>query len=194
MKKAKLKKKKQELGAPDPGGDVVAASDVALEAPPVAAGDIAPDFVLRGAHGGERRLADLIAAGPALLVFFKTTCKASKIALPLYGELDRRYGDVVPVLAIAQDPVEVAQPWLADQRFAGPVLADLPTYEVSASYGLLALPTAVLINRDRTVMEALVGWSRDAMNALAVRIGRLTARDERPVSLPADGRVAFRPG
>jgi peroxiredoxin len=133
VKKAKLKKKKQELGAPDPGGDVVAASDVALEAPPVAAGDIAPDFVLRGAHGGERRLADLIAAGPALLVFFKTTCKASKIALPLYGELDRRYGDVVPVLAIAQDPVEVAQPWLADQRFAGPVLADLPTYEVSAS-------------------------------------------------------------
>lgn len=194
MKKPKLKKKKKQKNE---AGDVARgaeAAELTLEAPPVAVGDSAPDFVLRGAHGGQRSLTEFIATGPALLVFFKTTCKSSHIAIPLYGELERRYGDVVPVVAIAQDPGDVAERWLADQRFAGPVLADVPTYDVSAAYGLLGLPTAVLVNSDGTVIESLVGWSRDAMNALAVRIGRLTARDERAVSSPDDGRIAFRPG
>jgi hypothetical protein len=129
-----------------------------------------------------------------LLVFFKTTCKSSQICIALYGELDRRYGDVVPVVAIAQDPFEVARLWLDGRRFAGQLLTDFPRYEVSAAYGLAALPTALLVDRDRVVREALVGWSRDALNGLAVRLGRRTARDERPVSTPEDGRIAFRPG
>lgn len=165
-----------------------------VPAEPVSAGDQAPDFVLSGAHGDRRGLGDLISTGPALLVFFKTTCKSSQIAMAPYGEIERRYGDVVPVIAIAQDPLEAAEPWLADQLFAGPVLTDFPRYDVSAAYELLALPTAVLVDRDGTVLETLVGWSRDAINTLAARMGRLAARDERAVSSPDDGRIAFRPG
>ena len=195
MKKPKPKKReKQKRASLDVGSDANDAPEQIPDLPPVSVGDAAPDFLLPGAHGGRRGLNGLIASGPALVVFFKTTCKSSQIVMPLYGEIERRYGDVVPVVAIAQDTVEIAEPWLTDRRFAGPVLSDVPAYEVSAAYGLLGLPTAVLVNRDGVVLEALVGWSRDATNALAARLGRLTARDERAVSSPNDGRIAFRPG
>lgn len=178
-------------------GDGAADVDPATEPlgpTPIAVGEPAPRFVLGQAGGGRRSLQEFTARGPALLVFFKTTCKSSQIALSVYGEIERRYGDVVPVVAIAQDPLGTALPWLADQWFAGPVLTDNPSYEVSAQYGLEGLPTAVLVGRDGVVLEMLTGWSRDAINSLASRLGRMTARDEGAVSVPDDGRIAFRPG
>lgn len=135
-----------------------------------------------------------IAAGPALFVFFRTTCKSSLIAIDLYGEIERRYGDVIPVVAIAQDPYERARAWLGDHFFAGELLTDFPAYQASAAYRLVALPTALLVGRDAAVLEVLIGWNRDDINALAVRMGRMTARGEGPVSSPDDGRIPFRPG
>ncbi|MDQ4069218.1 MAG: redoxin domain-containing protein [Actinomycetota bacterium] len=160
----------------------------------VTVGSRAPDFALPGAAGELRSLRDLIRSGPALLVFFKTTCKSSQICISLYGELERRYGDVVPVVAIAQDPFEPARAWLDDRFFAGQLLTDFPAYQASSAYGLEGLPSGLLVASNGDVVEALVGWSRDALNALAARLGRITARDERAVSTPDDGRIAFRPG
>ncbi len=164
------------------------------EPEPVSVGARSPGFALPGAAGEPRKLDDFVGTGPALLVFFKTTCKSSQIAFGLYGEIERRYGDVVPVVAIAQDPFEAARRWLDDRLFGGDLLTDFPKYRASAAYGLEGLPTAVLVTSSGAVVEAHTGWSRDAINALATRLGRMTARDERPVSTPSDGRIAFRPG
>lgn len=161
---------------------------------PIGVGDRAPGFVLSSSSGTRQGLEEIVVSGPALMVFFKTTCKSSQIAIPVYGELQRRYGDVVPVVAIAQDPLDTAEAWLADRQFVGHVLTDFPDYEVSERYDLQGLPTAVLVDRDAVVLASLVGWNRDACNALASRIGRLAARDERAVSTPEDGRIPFRPG
>jgi peroxiredoxin len=155
----------------------------------------APDFVLPASGGGECSLDDLTARAPALLVFFKTSCGTSRRAFPVFAELERRFGDVVPVVAVSQDPLDEAEDWLAQCGFSGRVLVDdSERYAVSAAYGLEGVPTAVLVDRDKTVLDVSVGWSRDAVNALARRLGRLTERDEAPVSTPADGMPPSQPG
>ena len=46
------------------------------------AGSRAPDFRLAWLEGGETSLAEILAGGPALMVFFKITCPVTQMALP----------------------------------------------------------------------------------------------------------------
>jgi peroxiredoxin len=63
-------------------------------------GDRIADFTLEGTDGRPLRLADLVAGGPAVLLFFRyAECPADNIALPLY---DAELADAgVPVVAIS---------------------------------------------------------------------------------------------
>lgn len=163
--------------------------------PTVEAGTRAPAFRLASSDGTPRSLAELTAGGPALLVFLKTTCPTCGMALPVYGELARRYGDAVPVVAVSQDPMLVTVPWLADHDFRGLALDDTADgYAVSRAFGIQSVPTGVLVDRDAVVSEVVVGWQRAAMNALAARLGQITQRSAEPVSTPDDGRPPEKPG
>jgi peroxiredoxin len=162
---------------------------------PVAVGDKAPFFELPAGDGSTRTLSDLTAAGPALLAFFKMSCPVCKMSFPVFGEMGRRYGDVLPVVAVSQDPVDQARPWLDERGFDAPVLDDARgNYAVSAAYELDTVPTLVLVGDGGEVLEVLQGWDREKVNGLAARLGDLTGRDGGPVSTPEDGLRPFRPG
>ena len=158
-------------------------------------GTKAPAFTLAASDGEPRSLHDLTADAPALLVFFKTTCPTCRMAMPVYGELVRRYGDATYVVAVSQDPLLKARAWLAEQGFEGLALDDTPDrYAVSRAFGVATVPTAVLVDADGKVVDVVEGWHRDGANRLAARLGAVTRRSEDPVSTPADGRPPLKPG
>ena len=132
---------------------------------PLAEGAEAPAFTLPAGDGTARSLAELTAGGPALLAFFKTSCPTCQLAFPVYGELERRYGDVVPVVAVSQSPLGTTVPWLAAHGFAGPALDDeRGGYRVSARYRISTVPTLVVVV-DGRVSVTSEAWDRDRANA-----------------------------
>jgi thiol-disulfide isomerase/thioredoxin len=165
------------------------------KAVPVTVGAVAPTFRLPASDGDPRSLGDLLVDGPALLVFLKTTCPTSAVAMPVYGELARRYGDLVPVVAVSQDPMLVAVPWLTGHDFGGVALDDTSDrFAVSAAFGISTVPTAVLVDEAGVVADVVAGWDREAMNRLATTLAALTRRGGDPVSTPEDGRPPQKPG
>lgn len=162
---------------------------------PLAVGTRAPAFTLPASDGVPRSLSDLLATGPVLLIFFKTTCPTCGLAFPVYGELVRRYGEDLAVVAVSQDPLIPTVGWLRDLGFEGLVLDDASDrYAVSRSFGVEVVPTLVLVGADGAVDQVVPAWDRDAINALAARLGGLYGRLTAPVSTPEDGRPAFKPG
>lgn len=161
---------------------------------PLAAGAEAPPFRLPGPDGRSHALDDLAGSRPALLAFFKTTCPTCRLAFPVYAELERRFGDAVPVVAVSQTSGPEARRWLDDLGFAGPVLDDeSDDFAVSAAYGVASVPTLVLVDGGRVVASS-EAWDRDRVNAWAVELGRRSGRPAPPVSTEGDGRPAFKPG
>lgn len=161
---------------------------------PLPAGADAPPFTLPDGEGRPRRLADVTATGPALLAFFKTSCPTCRLAMPVVGELERRYGDAVPVVAVTQTAMGTTRPWLVENGFAGPVLDDEQgRFAVSRSYDVQTVPTLVLVD-DGRVVATTEGWDRERMNGWAKDLGARTGRDASPVSTEGDGRPIFKPG
>ena len=161
---------------------------------PLPVGTPAPDFALADSAGATRSLAEIAAGGATLLAFFKTTCPTCSLAFPAYGEIERRYGDVVPVVAVSQSALDVAVPWLGELGFAGPVLDDESGgFAVSRAYAVHSVPTLVLVE-DGLVVATSEAWDRDRVNQLAGELGARTGRDTSPVSTEGDGRPVFKPG
>lgn len=161
---------------------------------PLADGATALPFTLPDADGAPRSLASVTAGGPALLVFFKTSCPTCTLAMPVVGELERRYGDALPVVAVTQTAMGETRLWLAEAEFAGPVLDDEQgRFAVSRSYDVQTVPTLVLVDGGQVVATS-EGWDRSRMNGWASELGARTGRDTSPVSTEDDGRPSFRPG
>ena len=172
---------------------------------PLPAGADAPRFTLPDGDGTPWSLADHTSAGgtaadhtragnAVLLAFFKTSCPTCRLAFPVYGELARRYGDVVPVVAVSQTAMATARPWLEEMGFAGPVVDDeTARFSVSAAYQVRSVPTLVLVVEGR-VAATSEAWDRDRVNEWARALGQRTGRDTKPVSTEDDGRPAFKPG
>jgi peroxiredoxin len=128
---------------------------------------VAPEFELARADGDPMRLADLIAHGPAIIVFASEECPTCAMALrrlaPAAATVSR---GGVEIAAIFEDPVEVAARVARRSGFGGIVLAEPAPYEISRAYELQSLPTTVLVDRDGVVLEWVVGWDADRLQAV----------------------------
>ena len=127
----------------------------------------APSFELPSTTGGSVALDDLVAGGPALLIFAAEECPTCALAL-------RRLAAVVAPLreagvglaVIFEDPLDVAARVARDARFKGTVLAEPAPYDTSRAYGLESLPTTVLLEGDGSIAGTVVGWDAEALSAL----------------------------
>lgn len=146
----------------------------------------APSFVLPDIDTGEP-VADpwRAAAGPTVLAFFKATCPVCQMAAPKVTAMAESGATVV---AIGEDP----SPTLASYRDRWdqtvPTLSEPKPYRVSGAYGLVSVPSLVLVDAGGTVVDSVMGWDRDGWNRLAVAAGG------RPVSAAGDGLPPYRPG
>ncbi len=163
----------------------------------LAPGSAAPGFELAASGGGGERLDldQLIASTPALLAFFKTSCPVCTLSFPVWGELARRYGSSVTVVAVSQDPLATARPWLDHLHFDAPVVDDSHGYAVSDAYEIDTVPALVLVDTSARVLASSQGWDRERANAWGAELARLSGlASPGPLSTASDGRPAFRPG
>ena len=128
---------------------------------------VAPEFELDSVAGGPARLADLRAGGPVVLVFVADECPTSLMTLRRLAPLVATLAAAgIALVAVFEDPLEVAARTARRAGFAGLVLSEPPPYDVSRAYELQSVPTSVLIDRDGTAVGRVVGWDADALDQL----------------------------
>ncbi len=127
----------------------------------------APDFRLSSVAGRPTSLHELCQDGAALIVFASEECPTSAMTIrrlaPLAHEL---LTAGVTVAVVFEDPLEVAARAARRAGFPGVVLSEPAPYEVSSSYELMTVPTTVLVDSDRKLIERVIGWDADALDGL----------------------------
>ncbi len=115
-------------------------------------------------------LDDLVAGGPALLIFASEECPTCALALRRLGPIVAALRDAgVGFAVVVEDPLDVAARIARDARFGGMVLSEPAPYDTSRAYALQSLPTTFLLERDGSVAETVVGWDSGALSALVRR-------------------------
>jgi len=160
---------------------------------PLAPGSALPAVPVQDLDGREVPLSRL-AAGPALLFFFKADCPATEVAAKVLPRFARVPG--LAVVAVSQDDAEDARALAADGGWMGGVLLlrDPEPWPASEACGVRATPTWLLVAPGGRVEMAAEGWSRDDANALAAAAARLAGSTPLTVSRPDGPEPALRPG
>ena len=130
----------------------------------------APTFALPSTTGTPVALDELVATGPAVLVFASEECPTCALALRRLAPVVAPLRDAgIAVAVVFEDPPEVAARVAREARLKALVLAEPAPYDTSRAYGLESLPTTFLIDRDGSVADTVVGWDADALSALVGR-------------------------
>lgn len=135
-------------------------------------GDRAPAFELADLRGGNTSLTDLLAAGPALLAFFKISCPVCQLTFPYLDRIYRGMAErVFQIAGISQDGHRATEEFNREFGVTFPTLLDRDHYSASNAYGISHVPSLFLIERDGSIAWTLEGWSRKEIAALAGRAG-----------------------
>ncbi|MFN7992388.1 MAG: TlpA disulfide reductase family protein [Bryobacteraceae bacterium] len=126
------------------------------------AGHRAPEFSLTRLDGGSTTLREILAASPALFVFFKSTCPVCQMTLPY---LERIHQGGVPgsltVYGISQDDAATTREFVEEFGITFPMLLDTEEsgYPASNEYSISHVPSQFLVEQDGSI-----GWSYDGFN------------------------------
>jgi hypothetical protein len=132
----------------------------------------APELAVSSIDPEPVTIARLTAGGPALLLFVSEECPTSAMAL-------RNLGPLCPALAagglsctaIFEDPLEIALRVARTCGWAGRVVSQAPPYQASRQYGLLSVPTAVLVGKDGSIVASVTGWDQPGLTELIAAAG-----------------------
>jgi peroxiredoxin len=132
----------------------------------------AQDFVLPSIRGGPLGLADLRTSGPVVLVFVAEGCPTCTLAIRRLAPLTAALREAgVALVAVFEDPPEVAARVARSTGFSSTALAEPAPYDVSRAYGLETLPTTVLVDRAGEEVDRRVGWDAAGLEELLMRAG-----------------------
>jgi len=130
--------------------------------------------------------------GPVGLFFYKVTCPTCQLAAPKMVAFERAYPS--RVVGIGQDPSDLLDGFGELHGMAIRSLEDRPPYDVSNAYGIVSVPTLVVVGDDGTVIESVGAWDRDGFNRASERIAQALGVEAAVVSEPSDGLPSFKPG
>jgi Flp pilus assembly protein TadD/peroxiredoxin len=150
----------------------------------------APDFHLQNLAGGTHRLADLQGEKLTVIVFWATWSENSQKALRQMQALQQRYGGSgLAVIAINVDRQDVAESTLAgikqvvaSRQITIPVLLD-QGLKVFNRYGVIAVPSLVVLDKDRVIRRELSGFPLMGSATLAQYLE--ATLENRPLSVKA---------
>jgi peroxiredoxin len=130
---------------------------------------LAADFTLATPDGGNFRLADQ--RGKVVLVnFWATWCPPCLEEMPAMERLWRRHKDagfVLVAISLDADPKKVP-PFVSARKFTFPIALD-PRMAVAETYGVRALPSSFVIDREGTMTGVALGprsWDNAAAHGL----------------------------
>jgi hypothetical protein len=134
----------------------------------------APALSVSGIDPGEVTIEGLTAGGCALLLFVSQECPTSAMALRNLGPACQAWQEAgLTSTAVFEDPLEVAVRVARRLAWGGQVVSEEPPYETSRAYGLVSVPTAVLVDRDAAIVGTVAGWDQRALAALIGQAGAL---------------------
>ena len=131
----------------------------------------APGFRLSRLEGGEATLAEIVAGGRVLLVFFKVTCPVCQMTLPF---LERMHASgTLAICAISQNDARDTREFNRSFGVTIPTLLDSEDEDFPASnaYGIASVPTMFLVEGDGKISRVTEGWSKLDMEALGAAAG-----------------------
>ena len=159
-------------GAPKASRSGGAGVDVALKQLDLmkpARAKLAEDFTLPTPAGGSFRLSEQ--RGKVVLVnFWATWCPPCLEEMPAMERLWRRHKDagfVLVAISLDTDPKKVP-PFVSARKFSFPIALD-PKMGVGEKYGVRALPSSFMLDRDGTVAGVALGpraWDDGAAHGL----------------------------
>ncbi|HTX34032.1 MAG TPA: TlpA disulfide reductase family protein [Bryobacteraceae bacterium] len=140
------------------------------------AGSRAPDFRLARLDGGAMSLAEILAGGPALLVFFKITCPVCQLTLPFLERIHAAGNGAAPGLSIygiSQNDAEDTREFMREFGVRFPMLLDREEDDFPASnaYRISSVPTSFLIEPDGAIARVIEGWQKAEIERLGTFAG-----------------------
>ena len=173
---------------------------------PLNPGDHAPDFELtllpsadaEGREAGTEavKLEDLLARGPALLVFVKEGCPTCQYTLPFLERMYQGYSPSRVALAvIAQEEASVASKMVHNFGIpTTPLLLDPEPFTVSEQYELSFVPTFFYVGQDGKIESVFESFDREKLRSLNEVVARTNELPPRPLFSEEEGVPPFRPG
>jgi peroxiredoxin len=161
----------------------------------VHAGDKAPNFELTNLDGQRVSLKEALKRGPVLASFFKVSCPVCQFTFPFLERLFKAYGsNRTTFWAISQDDARDTREFCAEYGVTFPALVDEDGYPASNEYGITNVPTFYLIAPDGSVQVDSVGFSKKALEKIAVELARYLGRPVESVFKPGEIVPDSKPG
>ena len=134
------------------------------------AGTNAPDFALEDLSGSKQTLSDILARGPALLVFYKVSCPVCQLALPY---LERLSKGSLQVIGISQDDARGTSRFRDTYGLTMSTLLDREEehYPASNAFRITRVPSLFLVEPDHTISLASDGFVKGDLEAIGRRAG-----------------------
>ncbi len=130
--------------------------------------------------------------GPVGLFFYKVTCPTCQLAAPKMAAFERAYPD--RVVGVGQDPADVLGSFGEFHAMGIRSISDEPHYDISNAYGIVSVPTLVVVDGGRVVVDRVDAWDRAGFNRASERIAEALGVEPATISNPSDGLPPFKPG
>jgi len=133
-----------------------------------------PRFELASVDGSPVRFDEVLAGGVAVVMFVTEECPTCAMTL---RRLSAPAADLIAagisVIAIFEDPLEVAARSARGTGFRGTVLSEPEPYELSRSFELQSVPTTLLFDAEGSLLRRVVGWDREGLDDLLAHASAL---------------------
>jgi len=173
---------------------------------PLKPGDHAPDFELALVAGADAenvepgskslKLEELVAKGPALLVFVKEGCPTCQYTLPFLERMYQSYPQSrVSLVVIAQEEASVAGKMVHNFGIpTTPLLLDPEPFTVSEQYQLAFVPTFFYVGQDGKIERVFESFDREELRSLNEAVALANELPPCPLFAEEEGVPPFRPG
>jgi len=140
----------------------------------IGVGEKAPSFSLLSPDGKPVSLAQLLDAGPLLLLFVSEECPTSRLTLARLAAIRKPLqAGGASIVAIHQDAPDVAAATMRECDSDFLALCEPAPFVTASAFGIATVPTIFLLSTEGRVLDVCEGWSFEDLSRMAARVAEL---------------------